>query len=120
MLYEVITITEQTYYRWRKQYGGMQVSQAKRLKELEFMKKQRELEDKEKNFEFEMEKKIFEEKKKLETAIEEKFKENSKKEMDEKMEKIQEEFRKKELEYHVITSYSIHYTKLYESINLFD
>jgi transposase-like protein len=28
-------ITEQTYYRWRKQYGGMQVSQAKRLKELE-------------------------------------------------------------------------------------
>ena len=28
-------ITEQTYYRWRKQYGGMQVSQARRLKELE-------------------------------------------------------------------------------------
>jgi transposase-like protein len=28
-------ISEQTYYRWRKQYGGMQVSQAKRLKELE-------------------------------------------------------------------------------------
>ena len=28
-------ITEQTYYRWRKLYGGMQVSQAKRLKELE-------------------------------------------------------------------------------------
>ena len=28
-------VTEQTYYRWRKQYGGMQVSQAKRLKELE-------------------------------------------------------------------------------------
>lgn len=28
-------ITEQTYYRWRKQYGGMQISQAKRLKELE-------------------------------------------------------------------------------------
>ena len=28
-------ITEQTYYRWRKQYGGMQVSQAKRLRELE-------------------------------------------------------------------------------------
>ena len=28
-------ITEQTYYRWRKLYGGMQVSQAKKLKELE-------------------------------------------------------------------------------------
>ncbi len=28
-------IYEQTYYRWRKQYGGMQVSQARRLKELE-------------------------------------------------------------------------------------
>ena len=30
-----IGITEQTYYRWRKQYGGMKVEQAKRLKELE-------------------------------------------------------------------------------------
>jgi len=28
-------ITEQTYYRWRKEYGGLKVSQAKRLKELE-------------------------------------------------------------------------------------
>ena len=28
-------ITEQTYYRWRKQYGGMQVSQAKELKNLQ-------------------------------------------------------------------------------------
>ena len=28
-------VTEQTFYRWRKEYGGMQVSQAKRLKELE-------------------------------------------------------------------------------------
>ena len=28
-------ITEQTYYRWRKEYGGMKVEQAKRLKELE-------------------------------------------------------------------------------------
>ena len=27
-------ITEQTYYRWRKQYGGMQISQAKQLKVL--------------------------------------------------------------------------------------
>ena len=30
-----IGVAEQTYYRWRKQYGGMQVSQAKRLKALE-------------------------------------------------------------------------------------
>jgi transposase-like protein len=28
-------ITEQTYYRWRKEYGGMRIDQAKRLKELE-------------------------------------------------------------------------------------
>ena len=28
-------ITEQTYYRWRKEYGGLQVDQAKRLKGLE-------------------------------------------------------------------------------------
>ena len=28
-------ISEQTYYRWRKEYGGMQVSQAKKLKDLE-------------------------------------------------------------------------------------
>ena len=28
-------ITEQTYYRWRKEYGGLLVDQAKRLKELE-------------------------------------------------------------------------------------
>ena len=28
-------ITEQTYYRWRREYGGMKVSQAQRLKELE-------------------------------------------------------------------------------------
>jgi len=30
-----INITVQTYYRWRKEYGGMQVEQARRLKELE-------------------------------------------------------------------------------------
>ena len=30
-----IGIAEQTYYRWRKTYGGMKVDQAKRLKELE-------------------------------------------------------------------------------------
>ena len=28
-------ITEQTYYRWRREYGGMKVSQARRLKERE-------------------------------------------------------------------------------------
>lgn len=30
-----IGITEQTYYRWRKEYGGLKLDQAKRLKELE-------------------------------------------------------------------------------------
>jgi len=28
-------ITEQTYYRWRREYGGMRIQQVKRLKELE-------------------------------------------------------------------------------------
>jgi transposase-like protein len=28
-------VTEQTYYRWRREYGGMKVDQAKRFKELE-------------------------------------------------------------------------------------
>jgi transposase-like protein len=28
-------VTEQTYYRWRKEYGGLRTDQAKRLKELE-------------------------------------------------------------------------------------
>ncbi len=28
-------ITEQTYYRWRKEYGGLRLDQPKRLKELE-------------------------------------------------------------------------------------
>ncbi len=30
-----IGVTEQTYYRWKKEYGGLRVDQAKRLKELE-------------------------------------------------------------------------------------
>ena len=30
-----IGVTEQTYYRWRREYGGMGVEQAKRLRELE-------------------------------------------------------------------------------------
>lgn len=28
-------IKDQTYYKWRKEYGGMRVDQAKRLKEIE-------------------------------------------------------------------------------------
>jgi putative transposase len=28
-------ISEQSYYRWRKEYGGLKVTQAKRLKDLE-------------------------------------------------------------------------------------
>jgi putative transposase len=28
-------ITEQTYYRWRKEYGGLRIDQAKRLREVE-------------------------------------------------------------------------------------
>ena len=28
-------VTEHTYYRWRKEYGGLRLNQAKRLKELE-------------------------------------------------------------------------------------
>ncbi len=30
-----IEVTEQTYYRWRKAYGGVRIDQARRLKELE-------------------------------------------------------------------------------------
>ena len=30
-----IGLTEQTYYRWRKEYGGLQVGQAKRMKDME-------------------------------------------------------------------------------------
>ena len=32
---EELGIARSTYYKWRRQYGGMRVSQAKRLKELE-------------------------------------------------------------------------------------
>ena len=28
-------ITQQTYYRWKKEYGGLKLAQAKRLRELE-------------------------------------------------------------------------------------
>ena len=30
-----IDVTDQTYYRWRKEYGGVRTDQAKRLKELD-------------------------------------------------------------------------------------
>ncbi len=30
-----IGVTEQTYYRWRREYGGLRVDQARRLRELE-------------------------------------------------------------------------------------
>ena len=32
---KAIGVTEQTYYRWKKEYGGLRLDQAKRLKELE-------------------------------------------------------------------------------------
>ena len=34
-VYKKLEITANTYYRWRKEYGGLKVDQAKRLKELE-------------------------------------------------------------------------------------
>jgi len=30
-----LEISEQTYYRWRREYGGMDITQAKKLKEIE-------------------------------------------------------------------------------------
>lgn len=30
-----VAISEQSYFRWRKEYGGVQIEQAKRLKDLE-------------------------------------------------------------------------------------
>ena len=30
-----VAVTEQTYYRWRREYGGLKTDQAKRFKELE-------------------------------------------------------------------------------------
>ena len=35
MVSRELGISEQTYYRWRKEFGGMKVDQARRLKELE-------------------------------------------------------------------------------------
>jgi transposase len=33
--YKQINVSEQTYYRWRKEYGGIGTDQARKLKELE-------------------------------------------------------------------------------------
>ena len=30
-----LSISEQSYYRWRREYGGLKLNQAKRLKDLE-------------------------------------------------------------------------------------
>ena len=30
-----LSISEQSYYRWRKQYGGLRISQIKRIKDME-------------------------------------------------------------------------------------
>ncbi len=35
MVSRELGISEQTYYRWRKEFGGMKMDQARRLKELE-------------------------------------------------------------------------------------
>jgi putative transposase len=32
---KLLGVTEQTYFRWRKEYGGLKVDQARRFKELE-------------------------------------------------------------------------------------
>ena len=34
-VYKMIGVTDQTYDRWRKEYGGLRMDQVKRLKELE-------------------------------------------------------------------------------------
>ena len=35
VIWKKIGVSDCTYYRWRKEYGGMKIEQAKRLKELE-------------------------------------------------------------------------------------
>jgi len=34
-VFQRIGVSEQSYYRWRKEYGGLKVGQARRLKDLE-------------------------------------------------------------------------------------
>jgi transposase-like protein len=35
VIWKKIGVSDCTYYRWRKEYGGMRIEQAKRVKELE-------------------------------------------------------------------------------------
>ena len=35
VIWKKIGVSDCTYYRWRKEYGGMRIEQARRLKELE-------------------------------------------------------------------------------------
>jgi putative transposase len=35
MICRSLGVSEQSYYRWRREYGGLKVDQARRLKELE-------------------------------------------------------------------------------------
>lgn len=35
MVCKALGVSEQTYYRWRRKYGGLKLDQAKRLKDLE-------------------------------------------------------------------------------------
>ena len=35
MICRGLGVSEQSYYRWRREYGGLKIDQAKRLKELE-------------------------------------------------------------------------------------
>ena len=35
MICRALGVSEQSYYRWRREYGGLKVDQAKRLKDLE-------------------------------------------------------------------------------------
>jgi putative transposase len=35
VVWKKIGVSDCTYYRWRKEYGGMRIEQARRLKELE-------------------------------------------------------------------------------------
>jgi putative transposase len=35
VVWKEIGVSDCTYYRWRKEYGGMRIEQAKRLKDLE-------------------------------------------------------------------------------------
>lgn len=42
---KAIRVTEKTYYRWRRDYGGTKVDQAKRLKELGWEKLRRAVSD---------------------------------------------------------------------------